>query len=123
MHAERLVRQRVNLLLELAVHSRDGRATDTGAVEVLERDEQRDDTRLLLALAVARGERDGDRWVVDRVACVDVRVERLHGRGQHRRPSRHQAEMAYGNERATVRGARAGDQDAVETRAGPAKHR
>ena len=77
MHVERLVRQRVDLLLELAVHGRDRRAADTRTVKVLEGREEGRDTRLLVCLRVARGEGRGDGRVVDHVAGVDVRVQRL----------------------------------------------
>ena len=75
----RSVRERVDLLLELAVDGRDSGAANTGAVQVLERREQGRDTRLLLGLRVAGRERDRDAGVVDRMACRNVRVEALQG--------------------------------------------
>ena len=72
-----LVRERVDLLLELAVDGRDRRAADTRTVEVLEGRKEGRDTCLLVRLRVARGEGRGDGRVVDHVAGVDVRVQRL----------------------------------------------
>ena len=76
-HNNSLVRERVDLLLELTVYGRDRRATDTRTVEVLEGREEGRDTRLLVCLRVASGEGRGDGRVVDHVAGVDVRVQRL----------------------------------------------
>ena len=76
-HNDSLVRERIDLLLELAIDGRDGGAPDSRAVQVLERDEEGVDARLLLGLRVASGEGDGDGRVVDRMASRDVRVQGL----------------------------------------------
>ena len=78
----RSVRERVDLLLELAVYGRHRGAADTRTVEVLQRREQGRDTRLLLGLRVASRERRRDAGVVDSMAGSDVRVQALHEKSQ-----------------------------------------
>ena len=79
MDAPRSVREHVDLLLELPVHRRHGRAPDASPVEVLEHREERDDARLLVRLRAPRREAPAHGRVVDDVAHRDVHIQVLRG--------------------------------------------
>ena len=56
---------------------RRGRAADTWTVEVLKGDDRSVDSSEFRVLGAVSGERDGNGWVVDCMASIDIRVEGL----------------------------------------------
>ena len=72
-------RERVDLLLQLPVHGRDGGASDSRAVQVLERREQGGNTRLLGGFGVSAREGGTDGGVVNHVTRFHICVQSLVG--------------------------------------------